>query len=285
MYRVFCIASFVITIALSSLPAQSDGSSKIYNAYTNQCLQPADLSEAVVQQPCTSAFAQGWYAYSAGGNNIVGYQNAWNAMCPRSGCEWNPRPAVAIRQHQQSELATRKTRQGRFPLISRVSGTRNYCLDIPGGSRPPGSRCRFTSAMGPRVKNGGSLTASTAHYRQRESSTMRRAQKRIKAGWELVLAAASGGADDHLVSSAQSRLVADHGVRWSAPRQPRGGPGANECAGLLIRARNVALQPVLQKHHQADGQAGAAGAKLFLQADHLGHERQSRFCDRVCPTG
>jgi hypothetical protein len=80
MYRIFCIASFVITIALSSLAAQGNGVGQIYNVYTDLCLEPTDLSDgaAIVQRRCNSDFAQGWVALWAS-DNIVIYENNNNA--------------------------------------------------------------------------------------------------------------------------------------------------------------------------------------------------------------
>lgn len=153
MYRIFCIASFVITIALSSSPAQSDWSGEIYNLHTNQCLQPAYLAAGapIVQEPCTSAFAQQWYALSAGGS-IVNYQNAGNGMwLDARGPAANGTPVqlwtygrISNENWQQGNIG-----KGAFPpLISRVSGTSSYCLDVPGGQMTEGLAMQIYTCNG-----------------------------------------------------------------------------------------------------------------------------------------
>jgi len=145
MYRVFCIASFAIAIALSASPAmaQPDGSGIIYNAYTRQCLQPADLSEGapIIQWPCNGSFAQQWYALSPGGN-VVNYQNCSSAMwLDARGTAKNGTPVQLwsyARISNQNWQPGKAGKDGIPPLISRVSGTSSYCLDVPGGEATPG---------------------------------------------------------------------------------------------------------------------------------------------------
>lgn len=144
MYRVFRIVPFATVVALTALPAIGQSySSVIYNAHTNQCLQPVDYSEGspIVQMPCNGAFLQQWTPWWEG-NGIIKYQNSWTGMwLDARGGAANGTP---VQQWEGSKISNENWQPGQADedgipsLKSRVSGTNSYCLDIPGGRTTPG---------------------------------------------------------------------------------------------------------------------------------------------------
>jgi hypothetical protein len=159
MCRVFCIAPFVIAIAVFAESAAASGPDEIYNFLTNQCLQPIGGSTGqgapIVQEPCNGGAAQKWTEVSVG-NNIFHYVNVLSGLC--LDARGPARNGTPIQQWTCNKISNENWQPGEYipdyipPLISRVSGTNNYCLDIPGGQRTPGLalqiyRCNGTEAQ------------------------------------------------------------------------------------------------------------------------------------------
>jgi hypothetical protein len=140
------MAEFLIFLVISAAPAVADGQDQIYNLWTNQCLQPVNGSTsqgvAIVQEPCNNSPAQNWIAVSVG-NNIFHYQNVLSGLClDARGSAENGTP---IQQWTCNNISNENWQPGDAPssddippLISRVSGTSGYCLDIPGGQSTNG---------------------------------------------------------------------------------------------------------------------------------------------------
>ncbi len=123
------------------------------------CLQPMDGSPAagtaIVQEHCDGRPAQLWREVPAG-NGIVHYRNQASGLCldARGGpanhtpvqqwpCTW-----ISNENWQVQDVGSDDA-----PMVySRVSGTRVYCLDVPGDSSDPGVaaqlyRCNSTGAQ------------------------------------------------------------------------------------------------------------------------------------------
>ena len=147
MHRTFCIAAFVIAVALSARSqAFQPQPFEFYNSYTNMCLQPIDQSteagKEVVQEPCepdtsSGRAAQEWIYYPPG--NDGRFMNALSGLCldARGGAkdktpvqQW---PCNWISNEKWDSSQVNPTGGG-APVISRVSGTKSYCLDVPGGA-------------------------------------------------------------------------------------------------------------------------------------------------------
>jgi len=151
MHRTFCIAAFVIAVALSARSqAFQPQPFEFYNSYTNMCLQPIDQSteagKEVVQEPCepdtsSGRAAQEWIYYPPG--NDGRFMNALSGLCldARGGakdktpvqqwpCNW-----ISNEKWESSQL---NPTGGGAAVISRVSGTKSYCLDVPGGQKTAG---------------------------------------------------------------------------------------------------------------------------------------------------
>jgi Ricin-type beta-trefoil lectin domain-like len=158
MRRAFFIAAFVIAVLISGAPTAASGTNEIYNFRSNQCLQPVngstDQGTAIIQEPCNGGAAQKWVEVSAG-SNIFHYVNVLSGLCldARSAAK-NGTPSSSGRA---TESATRTGNPENIAddipaLFSRVSGTNNYCLDIPGAQQTAGLamqiyRCNGTEAQ------------------------------------------------------------------------------------------------------------------------------------------
>ncbi|MGH7045545.1 MAG: RICIN domain-containing protein [Stellaceae bacterium] len=150
------MAAVASVSGLAPLAAASD---EIYNFGTNQCLQPVRGSTsqgaAIVQAPCDGGAAQQWTAVSVG-NNIFHYVNSLSRLClDARGGAVNHTP---VQQWTCNNISNERWQPGDVPtdyippLISRVSGTDGYCLDIPGDQNTAGLamqiyRCNGTGAQ------------------------------------------------------------------------------------------------------------------------------------------
>jgi Ricin-type beta-trefoil lectin domain len=145
---------------LVTTPAGADcASCQIYSFLTNQCLQPVNGSTqqgaAIVQEPCDRSLAQQWTRVQVKGN-ISHYVNSLSGLClDARGGAVNHTP---VQQWPCNRISNENWEEGDDsndtipPLISRVSGTRSHCLDIPGGQRIAGLamqiyRCNGTEAQ------------------------------------------------------------------------------------------------------------------------------------------
>jgi hypothetical protein len=117
----------------------------ISNFSSNLCLQPVNGSTAqgaaIVQQPCNGSAAQQWTAVHISGT-IFHYVNGLSKLCldARGGAA-NHTP---VQQWTCNNISNENWDPGEYvsdtvpPLYSRVSGTRSYCLDMPGGQKTAG---------------------------------------------------------------------------------------------------------------------------------------------------
>jgi hypothetical protein len=145
--------------ASASLAAAASTPGDIYNFLSNQCLQPVNGSTAqgaaIVQEPCNGGAAQQWVDVTVS-YNIFHYQNVLSGLCldARGGAA-NHTP---VQQWTCNSISNENWQPGEDgddgipPLMSRVSGTSSYCLDIPGGSTAAGLamqiyRCNGTEAQ------------------------------------------------------------------------------------------------------------------------------------------
>jgi hypothetical protein len=139
MCRASFIAAFVITLVVSAAPAAASGTDEIYNFQSNQCLQPVNGSTgqgaAIIQQPCNGGAAQQWVEVSAG-PEIFHYVNVLSGLClDARGAARNGTP---VQQWTCNKISNENWQPREDiaddvpPLVSRVSGSNNYCLDIPG---------------------------------------------------------------------------------------------------------------------------------------------------------
>ncbi len=145
MYRTVYIAASVVAVALSARPAAALQPFVLYNSHTNMCLQPVDGSTtqgvAIVQQPCNRTAAQEWMYVATGGGSFH-LENALSQLCldARGGAA-NRTP---VQQWTCNQISNENwepevnPKGGGAPLISRVSGSSSYCLDIPGGQQTAG---------------------------------------------------------------------------------------------------------------------------------------------------
>jgi hypothetical protein len=146
---LFLVASTVaVMTATHSLPAQMTSSGRIYNARSEKCLQPLNASKApgtpIVLADCNSSDAQFWYRTPAKGTSgdIVHYVNAFSGLClDAKGSAANNTPVQlwTCNQITNENWQYEQTSTDTEPkVVSRVSGTSNYCLDIPGGGTNDG---------------------------------------------------------------------------------------------------------------------------------------------------
>jgi len=133
------------------------------------CLQPVNNSTAqgvaIVQLPCNHTSAQEWIYINVGGGGFH-LENAMSQLCldARGGAA-NRTP---VQQWTCNGISNENwepevnTKGGGAPLISRVSGTNGYCLDIPGGQQMAGLamqiyRCNGTVSQSWMLTPDGSL--------------------------------------------------------------------------------------------------------------------------------
>lgn len=153
----------------SKMPAPGTGASASFRGQTslhtiqnfgsNNCLQSVNESTAqgaaIVQMPCNNRPAQNWTAVSLGGN-IYHFVNSLSGLClDARGKAANHTP---VQQWTCNKISNENWESPDVsdddipPLISRVSGTRSYCLDVPGGQKTAGLavqiyRCNGTLAQ------------------------------------------------------------------------------------------------------------------------------------------
>jgi Ricin-type beta-trefoil lectin domain len=142
----------------ASLTAQSN-TGQIGSFFANNCLQPVNESTAqgaaIVQMPCNNSPAQQWRAVSMGGR-VFHFVNSLSGLClDARGGAVNHTP---VQQWTCNKITNENWESPEVsdddipPLISRVSGTRSYCLDVPGAQKSAGLavqiyRCNGTVAQ------------------------------------------------------------------------------------------------------------------------------------------
>jgi hypothetical protein len=155
MHQTVYIATSIIAVALLAKPASAIQPVRIYNSHTNMCLQPvngsAALGAAIVQTPCNFGGIQEWLYITVGGGSFH-YQNAVTGLClDARGGATNGTP---VQQWTCDQISNENwepevsTVGGGAPLISRVSGSNSYCLDIPGGQQTTGLAMQIYSCNG-----------------------------------------------------------------------------------------------------------------------------------------
>jgi hypothetical protein len=160
-HRIVSLAIGLMTAGsgLASWSPLAAASDEIYNFGSNLCLQPVNGSTnqgaAIVQEPCNGGLAQQWNAVALG-NNVFHYLNVLSGLClDARGGAVNHTP---IQQWTCNGISNERWQPGDVPsdyippLISRVSGTDGYCLDIPGDQHIAGLamqiyRCNGTEAQ------------------------------------------------------------------------------------------------------------------------------------------
>jgi Ricin-type beta-trefoil lectin domain len=167
MRKTFYVAASLIAVALLAKSATAAQPAFFYNSHTNMCLQPADGSTvqgaAIVQEPCQgSNVAQEWLYVQVSG--AFHFQNAFSGLCldARGGAD-NRTPVQQWTCDQISnenwQPPTNSKGASIGPVISRVSGSDSYCLDIPGGQQTAGFamqiyRCNGTVSQSWDLKPG-----------------------------------------------------------------------------------------------------------------------------------
>ncbi len=141
------LAAAFAGLAISPAPAGASPPGQIFSFVGGHlCLQPANGSTsqgaAIVQTPCNNGAAQLWTAVAAGGG-VFRYRNSLSGLCldARGGAA-NRTP---VQQWTCNGISNERWEPGPSsgsddipPLFSRVSGTRSYCLDVPGAQPAPG---------------------------------------------------------------------------------------------------------------------------------------------------
>ena len=129
------------------------------NQLSGQCLQPVngstDRGAAIVQEPCNRKPVQLWRAVRVG-DNIFHYVNVFSGLClDAKGSAVNGTP---VQQWPCNNITNENWEPGGdvgsedFPLISRVSRTHSYCLDVPGGNSTAGLAMQIYRCNGTRAQ-------------------------------------------------------------------------------------------------------------------------------------
>ncbi len=151
MHKTFFVAASVVSVALSAITgATSEPQSPLvfYSNHTNMCLQPSNGSvapgAAIVQEPCNpsvNATAQQWILIVVGGGNH--YKNVLSGLC--LDARGKAQDGTPVQQWTCDKITNEIWEPLAYPpgpnapkgpgiqVISRVSGSSGYCLDIPGG--------------------------------------------------------------------------------------------------------------------------------------------------------
>lgn len=171
MHRTFYVAVSVIAVALSARPAAAFQPQPFvfYNPYTNMCLQPINGSmapgAAIVQEPCDRSAAQEWIYIILEGRPFH-FKNALSGLClDARGKAANETP---VQQWTCNDITNENwdieanPKGGGAPVISRVSRSNSYCLDVRMGQKTAGLpmeiyHCHQTAAQMWQLNPDGSL--------------------------------------------------------------------------------------------------------------------------------
>jgi Ricin-type beta-trefoil lectin domain len=128
-----------ITAGLTAPPATAQDPNHLLSFTSYLCLEPENKSTeqgaAVVQWPCDNSEAQGWYPVPMGG----GIYHFRNDNTPNMCLDARGRAAneTSVQLWTCNEISNENWEIGNGngtlgqTLISRVSGTHSYCLDVP----------------------------------------------------------------------------------------------------------------------------------------------------------
>jgi hypothetical protein len=166
MHKTFYVVAAVLAVALSAKPsATSEPQSPLvfYNNHTNMCLQPINGSMAtgavIVEEPCNpnaNATAQQWLLIAVGGG--YHYKNVLSGLC--LDARGKAQKKTPVQQWTCDKITNEVWEPMPYPpgpnapkgpgvqLISRVSGSSGYCLDIPGGQAKSGLAMQIWSCNG-----------------------------------------------------------------------------------------------------------------------------------------
>jgi hypothetical protein len=142
-------------IAVSESLIAQNNTGDISSFLGNNCLQPVNESTAqgaaIVQMPCNHRPAQQWKAIPVSGR-VFHFVNSLSGLClDARGKAANHTP---VQQWTCNKITNENWESPEVssddvpPLISRVSGTRSYCLDVPGGQRSAGLAIQIYSCNG-----------------------------------------------------------------------------------------------------------------------------------------
>jgi len=149
----------MVAVGASASPATASTPYEIATFEGNQCLQPVNGSTkrgaAIVQETCNGSVAQQWTEVSVG-NNSFHYVNGLSGLC--LDARGRPVNHTPIQQWTCNKISNENWQPGDDsddtipPLISRVSGTNSFCLDVPGAQFTAGLavqiyRCNGTVAQ------------------------------------------------------------------------------------------------------------------------------------------
>ncbi len=150
MHRTFLIAASVIAVALPARPAAAQAPFEFYNSYTSMCLQPVNESTAngaaIVQEACNGKAAQEWIPYPDGSNQR--FMNALSGLCldarggAKDGTPVQQWTCNGISNERWEPEADPKSAGG-GSLLSRVAGSKTYCLNLPAGKQAAGGAMRI----------------------------------------------------------------------------------------------------------------------------------------------
>lgn len=158
MHRIAYVFAAVLAVALSVPPAVALGPVAIANIYSGMCLQPADSTTgsgaSIVLMKCGASVAQEWILtdnYRGGphfvnalyGTVFLDVADLTNELClDARGRAANGTPVQqwtcdGITNENWNPENEPKDLTG-APIVSNVSGTNAYCLDIPGNQAANG---------------------------------------------------------------------------------------------------------------------------------------------------
>ena len=146
-------------LAIASPAHAEDAIVKLVSVESGKCLQPVNGSliqgEAIVQETCNGSVAQQWTVTSVSSTKVHLVNRSSRLCLDARGGATNGTP---IQQWTCNSISNEDWQPGPEgsddipPLMSRVSGTSSYCLDIPGGQATAGLamqiyRCNGTLAQ------------------------------------------------------------------------------------------------------------------------------------------
>jgi hypothetical protein len=154
----FYVVATAFVFAFSVPSAGALGPVSIANTYSGMCLQPADSTTGsgadIILMKCTASAAQEWIVtddYGSGGHLVNAlYGTVFNTdptaelFLDAMGAAANETPVRlwtcnGITNENWNPYNEPKGQPG-APLVSNVSGTNSYCLDIPGDAATPGAK-------------------------------------------------------------------------------------------------------------------------------------------------
>ena len=142
------IAAFAVILTVAaphSLQAQARSQGRIYNSQADKCLQPLNggtaPGTAIVLAACDDSPPQQWMRVVVNGSTLH-YVNQRTGLClDARGAAANHTPVqqwtcdAITNENWQYEQATNAPQP---KVVSRVSGTTGFCLDVPGGGTDVG---------------------------------------------------------------------------------------------------------------------------------------------------